>query len=105
MVFKNFLSKAKDIDILSSIPDGILLMDNYGKIEWINDTTTILFKMNKGEIFKLNINDIIESGLDLAKQAAESFKSVVGRIKPSNGKESYFEITAKNIEDYCGYCC
>lgn len=100
MVFKNFLSKAKDIDILSSIADGIMLMDNDGKIEWINDSVTDLFKMSKGDVFKLNINDIIESGLDLAKQAAESSKSVVGRIKPTSSKECYFEITAKSVEGY-----
>lgn len=100
MVFKNFLSKAKDIDILSSIPDGILLIDNSGKIEWINDLVPILFKMNKSDVFKLNINEVIESGLDLVRQAAESFKSVVGRIKVPNGKDTYLEITAKVVDDY-----
>lgn len=104
MVFKSFLSKAKDIDILSSIPDGILLIDNSGKIEWINDLVPVLFRMNKGDIFKANINEIIESGLDLAKQAADSFKSVVGRIKPSVGKDSYFEITSKPVDDYYVVC-
>lgn len=100
MVFKNFLSKAKDIDILSSIPDGILLIDNAGRIEWINELAPVLFKMNKSDICKLNINEIIESGLDLVKQAAESMNSVVGRMKISKGKDIYFEITAKVAEDY-----
>lgn len=100
MVFKNFLSKAKDIDILSSIPDGLLLIDNSGTIEWINDIAPILFRMNKSEVLKTNINDIIEGGLDLAKQAADSFKSVVGRMKTSLGKDSYFEMTSKPVDDY-----
>lgn len=100
MVFKNFLSKAKDIDILSSIPDGIILIDGNGKIEWINDVVPILFKMNKNEIFKLGLNEIIESGLDLIKQAAENTKPVVGRIKNPSGKDSYLEITSNVIEDY-----
>lgn len=100
MVFKNFLSKAKDIDILSSIPDGVVLMDSNGKIEWINDVVPILFKMNKNEIFRLGVNEIIESGLDLAKQAAASTKPVVGRVKNPSGRDSYLEITANIIEDY-----
>lgn len=100
MVFKNFLSKAKDIDILSSIPDGIILVDSSGTIEWINDVAPILFRMNKSDVFKTNINDVIEGGLDLAKQAADSFKSVVGRMKTSLGKDSYFEITSKPVDDY-----
>ena len=100
MVFKNFLSKAKDIDILSSLPDGVILADNDGKIEWINEVTTVLFNLQKSEVFKFNLNEIIESGLDLAKQAAESGKSVVGRAKHQATKDFYVEITAKIVEDY-----
>ena len=95
MVFKSFLSKAKDIDILASIPDGVMLIDSNGKIEWINEITPTLLGIPKNELFKLEINDIIESGLDLAKQAALSNKSVVGRAK-----NLYLEITAKIAEDY-----
>jgi len=98
MVFKNFLSKAKDIDILSSIPDGIILVDSNGKVEWINDETINLFSMPKNDIFKLNLNELIESGLDLAKQAAESTKPVVGRSKAL--KDFYIEITTKATEDF-----
>ncbi len=99
MVFKSFLHKAKDIDILSSIPDGVMLVNSSGKIEWINDLVPVFFKINKGEVLKLNINEIIESGLNLVKQAAESFKSVIGRFKSATGKDSYFEITAKFVDD------
>lgn len=100
MVFKNFLSKAKDIDILSSIPDGIMLIDNSGKIEWVNDLIPVLFRMNKGDVLKANVNEIIESGLDLVKQAAISFKSVVGKGKQQTSKDSYFEITSKPVDNY-----
>jgi len=100
MVFKNFLSKAKDIDILSSLPDGVLLVDSDGKIEWINDEVSILFSLPKTEALKFGINELIESGLDLARQAAGSGKSVVGRAKPHSAKESFLEITAKTIDDY-----
>lgn len=100
MVFKNFLSKAKDIDILAEIPDGVLLVDSDGKIEWANDVASILFEIPKNEILKLNFNDIIESGLDLAKQAAQSFKSVVGRANTGIGKDFYAEITGKLAEDF-----
>lgn len=98
MVFKSFLSKPKDIDILSSIPDGIMLIDVFGKIEWINDAIPFLFKIDKNEVLKHEINDIIEGGLDLIKQASESFRAVVGRIRPLIGSDAYFEITAKPID-------
>lgn len=100
MVFKNFLSKAKDIDILAEIPDGVLLVDSDGKIEWANDVASALFEMSKTDILKSNINDIIESGLDLAKQAAQSFKPVVGRANNTLSRDFYAEITGKMAEDY-----
>lgn len=100
MVFKNFLSKAKDIDILSSLPDGVMLIDNEGRIEWINEEAVILLKTPRNEMFKRNINEIIESGLNLTKQAAEINKSAVGRLKDPTGRDFYFEITAKSINDY-----
>lgn len=100
MVFKNFLSRAKDIDILASLPDGILLIDNDGKLEWTNDEAATLLKTSKNEILKTTLNELIESGLDLAKQAANANKSVVGRCKNLTGKETYLEITAKPAEDY-----
>lgn len=100
MVFKHFLSKAKDIDILSSIPDGIILIDSSGKIEWINDVVPILFRMNRNDILKLNFNEIIDGGLDLVKQSSDVIKAVVGKVKDSAGKDLYMEITAKNIENY-----
>ena len=97
MVFKNFLSKAKDIDILSSIPDGIIMIDNDGKIEWINDIVPVFFRKDKKEILKQKINEIIDGGLDLAKQAAETVQPVVGRVKSEIGLDTYFEITSKVI--------
>lgn len=100
MVFKSFLSKAKDIDILASVPDGIMLISGSGKIEWANDVILSLLKINKNELLHAETNDIIESGLDLVKQAAESFKSVVGRSKVSSGKDTYLEITAKQIDGH-----
>lgn len=96
----NFLSKAKDIDILASLPDGILLVNNDGKIEWVNDVAPQLLKMAKGKVSKADINEIIESGLDLIKQAAQSKKSLVGHVLDELPKDLYVEITAKEIEDY-----
>lgn len=100
MVFKGFLSKAKDIDILASLPDGVILVGSDGKIEWINDVTPILFKMSKTEIGRSNVNDIIESGLDLIRQSAENTKSVVGRLKNILERDTYVEIAAKLTEGY-----
>lgn len=104
MVFKNFLSKAKDIDILSSLPDGVMLVDSVGRIEWMNEIVPELFKIPKHDLSKMNLNEIFECGLDLAKQSAQSFKAVVGRAKGPMLKDFYAEITARPVEDCLVVC-
>lgn len=100
MVFKSFLSKSKDIDILALLPDGVMLVDNSGSIEWMSEVLPVLFNIPKTQLSKMNLNEIIESGMDLARQAAESSKSVVGRAKNKAEKDFYAEITARYAEGY-----
>lgn len=100
MVFKNFLSKSKDVDILSSLPDGVILIDSIGAIQTVNDAACAMLEMGKTEMLRSVINDIIEGGFDLAKQAALSGKSVVGRLKSPLDKEFYIEMTSRYVEDY-----
>ena len=104
MVFKNFLSKAKDVDILASLPDGVILIDNDGKIEWVNDAAPMLLNIAKSEMLKLSINQIIESALDLTKQAVDSARPAVGRVKVSPEIEFYVEITAKCVDNFYVVC-
>lgn len=100
MVFKNLLSKSKDVDILGNLPDGVMLVDSCGKIHWANDTVVSMFELPKNEVLKTYINDIIEGGFDLSKQSAMSGKSTVGRAKSAMEREFYTEITSKYVEDF-----
>lgn len=94
MVFKKFLSKVKDTDILSSFPDGVLIVSADGSIEMVNETATVLLSMSKNDLLKLNISDVFENGLDLINQASTTLKSVVGNVK-----DLYYDITAKAYDD------
>ncbi len=99
MVFKSFLSKGKDIDILASLPDGIMLVDSEGKIEWVNDAVVMLFNSPKSEILKLTLGDLIDGAMELVRQAAVSGKSFVGKVREVE-RDIFFEITAKSTENY-----
>jgi signal transduction histidine kinase len=99
MVFKNFLSKAKDIDLLANLADGVILVDSAGKIQYANEVSGVMFGTGKTDMLKSNINEFIEGGLDLAKQAALSGKSAVGRAKRLLEIEFFTEITANYTED------
>lgn len=99
-MFKSILSKSKDVDMLANLPDGVILVDNDGQIHRANDTACVLFEMSKNDLLKTNISEIIEGGLDLAKQAAMSLKSAVGRAKSMLEKEFYAEITCKYTDEF-----
>ena len=100
MVLKGFLSKAKDVDILSNLPEGVVLTDDSGKIQWANETACLLFESSKNDVLKANLNEFVESGLALAKQAALSGKPAVGRVKNTLEKELFTEIAGKFAEEY-----
>ncbi len=65
MVFKNFLSKAKDIDLLANLADGVILVGSTGEVQYANEAAGVLFETQKSELLKSNINELIEGGLDL----------------------------------------
>src|SRR5574344_1247676 len=101
MVLKIFSQKEKtQVDLLSLISDGILQVSTSGEIQWLNDDVSRIFHIEKQELSKININDAIESGLDLIKQAAQSSRSVVGRVKSKAVKDLYVEITARMCDDF-----
>ncbi len=91
----SFLSKSKDIDILSSVPDGLMLVDESGSIEWLNEQVCVLLRSDRNVLLKQNIELFIESGLDLIRQATNSTRSVVGHLISDLSKDLYVEITAK----------
>lgn len=100
MVFRNFLLKVKDADILSNLADGVILIDTSGKVELVNDTACIIFNLAKSEFLRSGINDVIESGLDLTKQIIENAKSAVGKAKTISDRDLFLEITGRVFEDY-----
>ena len=100
MVFKKFITKAKDIDILANLPDGLLLIDNDGKIEWVNDKILCLLEMSKNDLFKLNFAELIENGIALTNQAVISEKPTVGRAIRPSGKDLYLELSAKKVDGF-----
>lgn len=102
MVLKLFSQKEKPttVDILSLIPDAIMQVDSVGKILWLNDCAAKIFRIEKNELSKMNINESIESGLGLIQQASQGERSVVGRVKSSAVKDLYVEITAQRQENF-----
>lgn len=104
MDLKSLLSNKKEIDILSNLPDGVMLVNPVGEIEWCNDKVADLFKCDKTFLARIDVNELIESGFDLIKQTALSNQSAVGKVKAENAKNMYFEITSLNVQNSYVVC-
>ncbi len=94
-----FSQKEKSVNILDLLPDGVIQFQDTGKVIWLNDEAARIFHIEKHELSKLNLNESVESGLDLVKQASQSQRSVVGRVKSQAVKDLYVEITAKQYQN------
>lgn len=96
MDIRNFLSKQKQqFDINENYPDAILLVMNAGIIEWANSVACEMFEMNSHNFSDITIDDILEKGFELVKNAELDKKAFIAK---STIKESYYELTAKRIE-------
>lgn len=96
MDLRNLLSKGREIDILANIPDGLLLIDINGTVDKANEKAAELFKYDL--LANADINDLIEGGFELVKQVADTGHSVVGKVRLKNSKNTYLEITSKQVQ-------
>lgn len=97
MDIKSLLSKGKDADVLANLPDGLLLIDLYGTIDKANEKAAEIFKYDL--LARADINDIIEGGFELVKQIANTGRSVVGKVKLPNLKNTYLEMTSNEVQN------
>lgn len=89
------LSMQKNIDVQSNLPDGVVFIGTNGIIQWANDVSHDLFRLEEGLLTSKSINDVLENGYDLVVNSANTHKALIA--KSTQGDE-YFEITAREID-------
>jgi len=100
MSFKDIISffrKDKN-DLLTSLPDGLVLLDSDGDFILSNDVADSMLLNIKEDFQNYNINDIFENALMLIKKSADTKKQVVLKTKKDTEKDLFFEFTARNHE-------
>lgn len=95
MGIKNFLSKNRVVDIQSCLPDGVVLINTAGLIQWFNSVAVDLFLLPDTNISNMPIDDFLENGLETISTVAETNQSSI--IKLVNADE-YIDLTAKEID-------
>lgn len=96
MDIKKILFKTNDIDVEKALPDAVVYCNKDGKIQWVNDKASEIFETSKMHLLTSNIADFLENIQNLIINASLSDTSIITKFI---GKEIYFDMTAKEIED------
>ena len=96
MDIKKILFKTNSIDVEKSLPDAVVYISKDGKIQWVNDLATDIFETSRMHLLTSDIADFVETGLNIVYSALTSNSQVIAKL---NGKETYFDMTAREIED------
>lgn len=96
MDFKKILFKTSTIDVEKALPDAIIFCNKEGKILWVNDKAAEIFETSKMHLLTSNIADFIENPMNLIMNSIVMAKPVITKF---NGKELYFDMTSKEIEE------
>ncbi len=96
MDIKKILFKTSSIDVEKALPDALVLCNREGKIEWVNDAASEIFETSKMHLLTSKISDFIENPMNLIRNSIDMHKPVITKFV---GKESYFDMTAKEIDE------
>ncbi len=96
MDIKKILFRTNAIDMEKALPDALILCAKDGKIQWVNDVAAEIFETSKMHLLTSNIADFIENPINLILSSITMHKPVITK---AFGKEIYFDMTAKEIEE------
>ncbi|MCI1273358.1 MAG: PAS domain-containing sensor histidine kinase [Clostridiaceae bacterium] len=95
MNFSNFFSSINTKEVLTNLPDAVLVIEEDGLISWVNDRAIYTFETSRDDILGLHLDDIVVDGMHLAEKSHVKKSSfVTGAITPSS-KEFFVELNAR----------
>ena len=97
---KNLFLKDEE-DLLTKLPDNVVLLNNQGSFLWCNDLAQKNLSNIKENFLDGYIDDIFDNAMDLIVKVSDLEKTVILRTKPSLEKDYFYEVSAcKTSEGY-----
>ena len=96
---KNLFVKEEEEDLLTKLPDNVVLLNNQGSFLWYNDLAQKNFANIKENFSDGYIDDIFENALDLIIKIADTETTKILRTKSSLEKDLFFEVSSKRTND------
>lgn len=94
-LLKDFTYALNFSRVIKNLPDAVLIVEEDGRISWINDKSTTIFEGGKRLIKSYNFDDLIDCGMEkIDKSIATRTPIIAGAYTPT-GKEFFVELNAK----------
>ena len=99
MNLTNLFNSINPKEVLTNLPDAVLVVDSDGKIIWANDKSATIFETNKINLKGLYFNEIVANGMQLAEMSYKKRNAVVTGAFTIEGKEFFIEMNVKKYID------
>ncbi|MGN1125059.1 MAG: sensor histidine kinase [Candidatus Gastranaerophilaceae bacterium] len=98
--FKNlFVKENEETDLLTKLPDSVVLINSQGNFLWYNDVAQETLSNIRENFADGYIDSLFENAMELILKVADTNKSKVIRTKDSTGKDLFFEVTARRTDE------
>ena len=92
---KDFVYALNFSRVIKNLPDAVLIVEEDGRVSWVNDKSTTIFEGGKRLIKSYNFDDLIDCGMEkIDKSIATRTPIIAGAFTPT-GKEFFVELNAK----------
>ena len=94
-----FVKNEEEEDLLTKLPDNVVLLNPQGSFLWCNDLAQKTLSGLKENFAEGYIDDLLDNARDLIVKIADIDKTTVVRTKSSLDKDMFFELSASKTDD------
>ncbi len=94
-----FVKNEEEEDLLTKLPDNVVLLNPQGSFLWCNDLAQKTLSGLKENFAEGYIDDLLDNAMDLIVKIADIDKTTVVRTKSSLDKDMFFELSASKTDD------
>lgn len=94
-----FVKNDEEEDLLTKLPDNVVLLNNQGSFLWYNDLAQKTLSGLKENFTEGYIDDLFDNAMDLIVKIADVDKTTVVRTKPNLEKDMFFELSARRTDE------
>ncbi|MBR1681526.1 HAMP domain-containing histidine kinase [bacterium] len=94
-----FVKDEEEEDLLTKLPDSVVLLNNQGSFLWFNDLAQKNLSNLKDNFSEGYIDDIFENAMELIVKIADKEKTTIVRTKSKLEKDMFFELSARHTDE------